>query len=372
MIRRTQVRSTLYAALLMAASLSSFAATTVERPLIAGQHTKVGTVSVSLNGNNLTATYAVTAPGMVLHVAHLYVATSEPKSAAPGRFPFQKSFSDGVTTYSFVIDVSKKPVSWTRGKPIYIAAHAEVCEVTETPDLATMASTVATAGGSLSVFQDTPQSFVRVETSAFGTVYAWCVQEDAPLYLASYDGKYVLTYNADGTPNTSALDWFGSAAQAMAEGTPINLLNFLINQPYAKECGSGIAFPFGVIAGVDYGDLVITASEIQVAIWAITNGANVAAYADPNNDTGMYADAFHVRAVLAHVVANGASFVPSSGDLIAVLVDPTYTPSPGLLVQNLAFGIVLTGQTQLTACNTAWAQGQMQFRTGWGSYFKLL
>lgn len=393
---RTLLRGTVAAIAVLVLSVSAFAQTyynTIEKPLYAGQSILIGKLVVQQLKENdqkyFVITYDTTSapagydgyvPGWTMQTTHLYVGTEPPKKSAPGRFPFKHEGLDNVTVDTYKIPYSQFFGTQCSGsKKLYIAAHADTCEAGEcVPDFASLAASVASANGSTaSLNQNTPAAFVELLSSAFGTILAWCVQEDAPLYITNYTTQFLLTYNADGTPNTAAIAWFGTGAQAMGV-TAINYLNFLINQPYVINCGSGVPFHFGVIPNVafdqggpptDYGDLVITKDDIQVAIWHITNNAPLNEYAVPGNGSGFYAPAFHVQAIVAHVAANGANFVPGCGDYVLALLDPTYAPRPTLVIQNLGFALPLSGTTGTGDCETAWAKGTTRFCTGWGSYF---
>jgi len=92
-------------------------------PLIAGQHSDVGSVTVYTNGVDLFVEYTTTG-GWQLEETHLYVGTEPPTKSAPGRFPYKHEALGGATSDSYQI-------SWGGygggcGYTLYIACHAVV------------------------------------------------------------------------------------------------------------------------------------------------------------------------------------------------------------------------------------------------------
>ncbi len=96
--------------------------------LIAGQHTRIGTVDAAISGTSMTVTYTCTEEGWNLYEIHFHVANSvddipASKKGNPKVGKFMEKFEDLDTdTYSFVVDVSDLDLEST----LYFAAHAAV------------------------------------------------------------------------------------------------------------------------------------------------------------------------------------------------------------------------------------------------------
>ena len=102
--------------------------------LLADQDMKVGEVSVSDDGANLTVRYVITNESWVINETHLAVAGSldaipQTKKAnpIPGQFEYKNESQDlGITEYTYVI-----PLDGLSGD-VCIAAHAAVAHLNET------------------------------------------------------------------------------------------------------------------------------------------------------------------------------------------------------------------------------------------------
>ena len=96
--------------------------------LIAGQHTRIGTVGAAVSGTSMTVTYTCTEEGWNMYEIHFHVANSVDdipanKKGNPKVGKFMEKFEDLDTdTYSFVFDVSDLDLEST----LYFAAHAAV------------------------------------------------------------------------------------------------------------------------------------------------------------------------------------------------------------------------------------------------------
>ena len=99
-----------------------------EFTLLAGQTYNVGTIQVGNDDTNLYVTYSTTS-GYMITEAHLYVGTLEALpvtnsgNAVPGHFPYNVTFTSGVTTYTITIPLASLPN--TNGCNV-IAAHCVV------------------------------------------------------------------------------------------------------------------------------------------------------------------------------------------------------------------------------------------------------
>ncbi len=85
----------------------------------AGQ--RVGTLTVSYTGSQVTATYAM-APGAKMTEAHLYAGDTKPTTIAPGQFGNTATFAMPATTHSVTVDVAD-----SNGDGVWLIAHAVVC-----------------------------------------------------------------------------------------------------------------------------------------------------------------------------------------------------------------------------------------------------
>jgi hypothetical protein len=105
--------------------------------LIAGQHTVVGDITVSSDGNHLYVKYTITKPGCVLKESHVAVAGSldgipqtKKGNPIPGQFPYKAVHNPPVTDYTYVIDVSawmpRVALKCGETKTLYIAVHGVV------------------------------------------------------------------------------------------------------------------------------------------------------------------------------------------------------------------------------------------------------
>jgi hypothetical protein len=86
-----------------------------------GVGTRVGTLTLSYTGSQVTATYAM-APGAKMTEAHLYAGDRKPATIAPGQFGNTATFSSPATTHSVTV-----PVSDSNGDGVWLIAHAVVC-----------------------------------------------------------------------------------------------------------------------------------------------------------------------------------------------------------------------------------------------------
>lgn len=342
-----------FAVLLLVASARTMAAyNKVEKPLYAGQHILIGKLIVEQYkvtvGNRikkmLRVTYDTTSSGWTMQATHLYVSKNAPTKSAPGRFPFKHEGLDNVTVDVYEIPLSQLLCS---DKKLYIAAHADTCEQTAcVPDFAAMAASLPTGLTDMNVEWNLNTALFNLNSIWWGGL-GWCLDEQGQMDTAvTFGTSYHLSVLPDGSPNPVAVALIGSQASALA-GSPVNYLNYLINRPYVKDCGNGGPY---------------TATEIQVAIWHLTNGLAMDAYgANPVN----------VKAILDDVIGNGADFVPGCGDLVLVVADPQTPAATGDYPYNQHVGLVVpvAGVQQDGNCETAWAKGTVKFCTGWGSYF---
>jgi hypothetical protein len=91
--------------------------------------TLVGNVTVTDDGTNLYVTFNITAPNWTMGLAHLYVGTSNPTTAAPGQLGHNSGDLPNLITYTFTVPLG----SWGTGTQLKLAAHAEVGQLCDVP-----------------------------------------------------------------------------------------------------------------------------------------------------------------------------------------------------------------------------------------------
>ena len=85
--------------------------------LVAGQHTTIGVVDVTISGDTLTANYQITSPGWCMTTTHFYAGNVAPAKSAPGQFQYKHEGLDCVTTDVFTVPTPEGDV--------FVAAHAD-------------------------------------------------------------------------------------------------------------------------------------------------------------------------------------------------------------------------------------------------------
>jgi len=348
--------------LLLSSSVLAQTYNRIEKDLYAGQHIWIGKLYVEQynvgSAKYLRVTYDTRTSGWAMTTTHLYVGATAPKKSAPGQFPFKHEGLNYVTQDVYEIPLSTFGTSVTQ---LYIAAHADTCELSVVPDWEATAALLPQTY-TLSVvtsnhvtgyqYLDPQASYPEGVPVDFPIWSSWCVsartllQKNMPLPT-----EYALGFLSDGSPNPGAVSLLGPSAVSFASD-PIHLLTYLINQPYVRNVGTS-GSPFN-------------AWEIQFAIWHITDGIPVDYYpavADPAN----------VAWILTDVVVNAPAFTPRPGDLVAAFARPHLLAQDGSVSsqirQPLLFGVELQGRSTSGSCETAWAKGTVGFKTGWGSYF---
>ncbi|NLI01388.1 MAG: Cys-Gln thioester bond-forming surface protein [Chthonomonadales bacterium] len=361
----------LFAVALLGLSTRSLAYNRIEKPLYAGQHILIGKLVVEqikkTESNRtvkyLRVTYDTTGSDWVMTTTHLYVSKNKPTRAAPGRFPFKHEGLDNVK-----VDVYEIPLSTLlcSDQELYIAAHADVCELVAdptscTPDFAKLNDQVAAANGTVVFSYGDPAATFNVDLGDFGIYPGYCVDfggtfpdidsvygGDPGDYLTWVSPQYAnaleASYDATGALNSAAI----ALLPPFASNPNLDLINYLINQTY--------------IAG---SNPLILPSAIQLAIWHFSDGI------DPATLLGTgYPELTNLAyAIIADAEANGEGFVPTCGQNVMVIANPTLG-STGQHYQHIGFITTVEGSPTTGDCETAWAKGTTRFCTGWGSYFK--
>jgi hypothetical protein len=307
----------LFFTILLVLSISAVvSADTTVIDLVAGQNEVIGNVTVEQVGDELVVTYNVTEPGWCLTTTHLYVGSEPAQRHSPGRFPYKHENLDCVTVDVFTI-------SDIEGDTVYVATHADASFSSDNNSIPLGDGTVQyTLNGTDldSYFDNTINGVID------GTYNGWCVDVERAIYLgADYDGT---TYSTLSDFPTDLVD----------RPENMDLINYIINQDYFEQ-------------GMSYGD-------IQLAIWTLID--NTTTYPGP------YTQA-NVDTIVADALANGEGFVPSCGDVVAIIVEPTVEAQTTIIEYPVP---CVTGGNRT---ETAWALAEdgVAFRQGWGSYFEI-
>ena len=317
--------------------------------LIAGQHTKVGTVTfsdITLDGKPaIEVVYEITEDDWCITATHLYVGSEPPSTSAPGQFPYKDDNLGCVKSYTYRV---LKP---TDGDKIYVAAHAVVYGVLwYEADLDWLDEAL----------QDNP---VRMDISIpwFLNTAPW-VDLNAPAFfeIKILDGSLAGTY--DGwcvdLPRTAVpgsywvimTSTYDPAAETLVDlPENLDLLNYVMNQNYPYNFAS-----------------------IQTAYWRLI---------DTYTDGGIFDTVpgvidSEVDAILEDAYANGEGFIPTCEQMIGIILKPV-----DLGTQISIIG-VYTPCTSVGTDETAWASASFssegsadsyrndnQFKQGWGWYF---
>jgi hypothetical protein len=279
--------------------------------LVAGQHEVIGNVTVEQVGDELIVTYNVTSAGWCLTTTHLYVGSTPAQRHSPGRFPYKHENLDCVTVDTFTI-------SDLTSDTVYVAAHADTFfSVNNNIDL--NGTVQYTLDPSIDSYFDN----VLTGTIA-GDYLAWCVDVDRGIGVnVKYDG--------------TAYSTLGSfPAELVDHPENMDLVNYIINQDYL---GQGMS-----------------ADDIQMAIWTLIDDRA------PNPGT---ANTANVATIVADALANGEDFVPTCGDVVAIIIEPT------IEAQTTIIEYPVPCPEGADRKETAWALAAdgIAFRQGWGSYF---
>ncbi len=293
-----------------------------ETDLIAGQNMVVGTVNVSIVGDNYIITYDVDA-GYCLSETHLSVVTDREdfpmtSSGNPKNGNFEYSDSHGcVSSVSYEVPISKGP---------YIAAHAVVnCESQSLEEIvANLPETVEFCTGTQG-----PEAYLNITVTdnlISGNYGAWCIDDDLGIALNTcYEDVEV--YSSTETLPADTFEY------------PENFdkVNWLLNQD---------------IVGAEY-----TYGDLQFAIWRLLDDVRD----DACNDCG-FGDWSIERAeeLVQLAMDNGDGFIPDCGDFMGIILLPD-----GVQPLIIPFPI------ECNDCEeTAWAKGCDFPGNNWAMYFE--
>lgn len=308
--------------------------------LIAAQHHYAGKVNVTRCDGGVKVQF-VTENNWILTEVHVDVQND------PNVFPMTKSGNPKVGHFFWNVSFDpseNKMIYETECIPvaegdIYVAAHAVVCGgliddivpdfgafCASIPDTATL----QVVSGGLAY---TTSTIVGTNSWIDGTYPGWCV--DLSRSISGYPPN---EYNVEVVPSVC-----GAPLQGLIDyPANIGLVNYLLNQPYL---------------GMDLGDLgVITISDIQAVIWMLL---------DDGENTRSYDEA-RASWIKADVEANGSTFMPGCGDMVAILLVPR--DKAGEIVAQIT--IIPLPLPCYAGCETAWGKGYGFPGKQWAMFFK--
>jgi len=310
----------------LGSSVAGAASVTV--PLVAGQFTPVGTVTVDNNATSLLVTYNVTGPGSCLEETHVYASKARPTKAAPGQFPFNHAGLSCTTSDSYVIPLSSLGAGI--GTKLYIAAHAGVAgnSGAVASGLADLILTIDNVTNPVQITVDNGPSGGRWPITVTGagaldgTYDGWCADPDNPFeFGVSYEANMSVSL----TPPWSYVNYIAN--------------NFQVGDPS----------PSGGTYSV---------CDIQQGMHHF-----IAGYSFCTDN----ADQTHIDEIIGSANANGADFIPGCGEKLAVFLDAVLEGIQNQLI------LIPVPCTPVLTHDTAWAlngPNAVTFKTGWGQYFE--
>ncbi len=189
------------------------------RPLMAGQHTEVGSVTVSNDGSHVTVSYTISEAGWCLTETHLYLGKDAPSKAAPGQFPYSHSDLGCAASDSYSVALSE--LEAVSGDEVNVAAHAVVQQ----------------SKGKVNLDKDLPplpSAPVNISVSyPGGDSYFNTTLSDAGEYNGTYDGWCVDTghgiYPDRNYPALMISSYASAAANLVDKSENLDLVNYIIN-----------------------------------------------------------------------------------------------------------------------------------------------
>jgi hypothetical protein len=311
--------------------------TTVD--FLAGQHTKVGTITAQQDGNMLTVTYNMS-PGYFLTEVHLHVAikngntwvypfpTNRPGLPIPGRFDFGNDQLSNVSTWSKTVDLTT--LGWISGYKIYVAAHG-VVSMGLGSTLVLPSQIDIKLFGPGTVFG--APSYLDVEVLTEGVLKGWydsyCIDTDRSVNVNN-DFIYKARVHFSDSPEAAALVEYPEN---------LDLVNFILNQNWVgKTSPSGGKYTYG---------------DVQWAIWTLIE--------DEPCCVGYNID--RVNEILAHAQAHGEGYEPKCGELLMLVLEP-FDPTGQTVV--VPYPVPCGGK------ETAWGKGTRFVPQNWSMYFQCL
>jgi hypothetical protein len=315
--------------------------------LIAGQHTKVGTVKVENDDDFLTVTYKIDGTAWCITETHLHIGmTAEDfpfagrtSNVAPGRFDFSGEHN---CELEVVYTIPKDELPDLQDGYFYIAAHAVVLgqatngEVdldefkSKLPDEISLKIGTFPGSATVAYFED-----VLISGGSFldGNYDGWCVESTLGInsnynYVAKVYSSYDQSLPSD----------------IVDQPENLGKLNWLLNQDFVgKDAGGGLG--------------IYTFRDLQVVIWKL-----IAFYPTNISPDGVGTNFSQQRVdKLLELVSDKGDFVPGCGKLIVLILEIENA-------QNIVitFPIPCYGDEE-----TAWGAGtRFTERGNWAMYFK--
>ncbi len=227
------------------------------------------------------------------------------------------------------------------GDVLYLAAHAdtdlivgyEPATLALSTDLPTSVTIRSTRPLSTNYWETTVTNGGALD----GTYDAWCVDTDRSM--------------AANTTYTAAVYSSYDAAAAGFVEFPENLdqVNWILNQEYI---GTGSPTCTGSY----------TFGDVQRSIWTLIE--------DDLSTSGLGSwSQCRVNEILSAAAASGDGFEPGCMDQIAVMLVPTSANAQRIVAQALVIEVDLECTPILGSQETAWADGDIDFRRSWASYW---
>jgi len=319
--------------------------------LLAGQHTDVGSVTVSrIDDESIKITYQIEA-GWCLTETHLSVKSN------PSDFPQTQKGNPKPGRFEYKADLDctnfwEKIVHWD-ASTAFIAAHAVVCKVTsrQAPDLTTLS-----LPETVNISVDNPgpvgvPSYFDLTVTNGGELDG------------IYDSNCIDTDNGIQPGKTYTAQVFSSyediPAEFIGEGKidfPDNLdiVNWIINQGFTDKISQCNGQPY-------------TFGDVQRAIWE---------FIDNKQSTGGLGSwsSCSSQEIIDQARAEGDGYEPGCGDRLALIFIPV---EEGNIVAQIIIGQIVIGekvipceQVSTGECETAWGAGTRFIERGnWATYF---
>jgi len=313
--------------------------------LIAGQHTNVGRVTVSVNNGKLTVVYTLTNNWWMeesqLHIADIAANIPQTKSGNPqvGKFTYKAIHNPLVNTYTYSdIDVSAF-------SSIVVAAHATVKQyLGDKIAIANVEKSLPTTPTKMKVtFTKNPTYFSTQISGAGildGAYNGFCIDLDHGIRPGTVYDMYALSsYSTDTKLMAAVVD----------KPQNLDLVNYLINK--------------------DWTGLGATGTELQAAVWTLIDTNPFV-----NQGGGISWNQQIVDAIIAECVSKGEGYVPSCDGKVMVIFAPGNTPAQIIRTQVTLAQIPLSVfpnscQSTYGGSETAWGKGDEFGDGSWAMYF---
>jgi hypothetical protein len=278
-------------------------------PLMAGQTINVGTVTVYNDPSYLHVIYQITAPDYFLTFTAVAVATSLdgiPHNSQgvpqPGHFPYKATHNPPVTYYEYDI-----PLIWPVGTELYIATHAIIDQI---------------VGGQVITTNTGWAGDHKFPCHNWSKYFHWTVQDGCTFSLPPVEVKVgvkmymsgLVSYWTDvlsSVPSGYAVTNGPYPAWCLQKGIWVSE-DHLYQATLYSSTGPNLppdvaGYPWGKINWILNHKGTAIVRDIQYAIWYFTGSIGMPIYPG-------------AVALIQDAEANGAGYVPGTGEIIAVVV----------------------------------------------------